>query len=181
MATLAQRITDLTVAIRTKFNLLSARIDAVGGGPAPIILASDFVNATVTFNDITGFTYTPPANSNFEIEGWLLIQTVAAANLPRLGISVGAGQAYGSMSIEQAGATASTEVAAHGSFLATAVSLQVPAGGLAVANTPYEAVLRCKGRSGASPGPIKFQVAAETAAANAAIVKAGSKMKAGTV
>ncbi|MEO6361287.1 MAG: hypothetical protein ABIO43_12070, partial [Sphingomicrobium sp.] len=53
-------------------------------------LAADFSNSTVTFNTITGFTYTPPANTDFEIEAWLLIQTATATVLPRVGISIGA-------------------------------------------------------------------------------------------
>jgi hypothetical protein len=182
MATLATRINDLAIAVRNKFNAISARIDAIPGATAPVKLASDFVNATVTFTDITGFSYTPPANSDFEVEAWLLIVAGAAAtNLPRLGISVGAGQQYGACSIEQAGASASTEVAMHGTFLTSAVNALVPAGGVAAINTPYEAVVRIKGRSGASPGAIKLQIAAESAAANAAIVKAGSKMVTRTI
>lgn len=146
-------------------------------GDSVIKLASDFVNATVTFNDITGFSYTPPANTDFEVEAWLLIVAGnASTNLPRVGISIGAGQQYGACSIEQAGATTATEVATHGTFLTTLTTVQVPAGGVAAANTPYEATVRIKGRSGASPGAVKLQLAAESAAASAAIVKAGSKM-----
>jgi hypothetical protein len=85
------------------------------------------------------------------------------------------------MSVEQVGATTTTEVATHGTFLTLASTLQVPAGGVAAINTPYEAVVRVKGRAGASPAAIKLQLAAETAAATAAIVKAGSKMVTRTV
>lgn len=164
--------------------LYKAPVSALPNAPGDSVtkLASDFVNATVTFNDITGFSYTPPANSDFEIEAWLLIVAGAAAtNLPRVGISVGAGQQYGAMSCEQVGATTATEVATHGTFLTGAATLQVPAGGVAAINTPYEAVVRVKGRSGATPGAIKLQLAAESAAANAAIVKAGSKMVTRTI
>lgn len=157
-------------------NAVNAKISSSGSG-ATTKLAADFVNATVAFTDVTGMTYTPPANTDFEMEFWLLVVAGAAAtNLPRVGISIGAGQQYGAASVEQCGATLTTEVVQHGTFLAAAVNVQVPAGGFAAISTPYEAVGRVKGRSGAAPGAIKLQLAAETAAANAAIVKAGSRM-----
>lgn len=176
---MAAQLTDLLMVSRggTLFKLLAQDLLALSGAGATSKLAADFVNATVAFTDVPDLSYTPPANTDFEITAWLLIVAGnAATNLPRLGISIAAGQQYGAMSIEQAGATSSTEVAAHGSFLAVAATLQVPAGGLAAVNTPYEAMLRIKGRSGAAPGAIKLQLAAETAAANAAIIKAGSSM-----
>lgn len=181
---MALQATDL-ILIERSGTQYKATVSALpGGGSADTVtkLASDFVNATVTFNDITGFSYTPAANVDFEIEAWLLIVAGnATTNLPRVGISIAAGQQYGACSIEQVGATTATEVATHGTFLTGAVNVQVPAGGVAAINTPYEAVVRIKGRSGASPGAIKLQLAAEIAAATAAIVKAGSKMVTRTV
>jgi hypothetical protein len=180
----ALQSTDLIIVERAGVQYKATISSLPGGGSGDSVtkLASDFVNATVTFNDITGLTYTPPANSDFEVEAWLLIMAGnATTNLPRIGISIGAGQQYGAASIEQVGATTTTEVATHGTFLTTLATVQVPAGGVAAISTPYEAVCRVKGRSGASPGAIKFQLAAETAASNAAIVKAGSSMKTRTV
>jgi hypothetical protein len=174
--------TDLIIIDRsgTLYKALVSDLPSIGDVKTK--LAADFVNATVTFNDITGFSYTPAANIDFEIEAWLLIVAGnATTNLPRIGISVPAGYQYGAMSVEQVGATTTTEVATHGTFLTLASTLQVPAGGVAAINTPYEAVVRVKGRAGASPAAIKLQLAAETAAATAAIVKAGSKMVTRTV
>lgn len=176
--------TDLIVIERsgTLYKATVSSLPSGGSSDTVTKLASDFTNATVTFTDITGFSYTPPANADFEIEAWLLIVAGnATTNLPRVGISIAAGQQYGAASIEQVGATTTTEVATHGTFLTTATTVQVPAGGVAAINTPYEAICRVKGRAGASPGAIKFQLAAETAAASAAIVKAGSTMKTRTV
>lgn len=171
--------TDLILVERNgvQYRAAVADIASLLGSSVTTKLAADFTNATVTFTDIIGLSYTPPANTDFELEAWLLIVAGnAATNLPRLGVSVPAGFQYGSMSIEQVGATTAAEVATHGTFLTAASVLQVPAGGVPAINTPYEAVLRVKGRSGASPSAIKLQLAAETAAANAAIVKAGSRM-----
>ncbi len=93
---------------------------------------------------------------------------------------MGAGQQYGACSIEQVGATTATEVATHGTFLTAAVNIQVPAGGLPALGTPYEAVVRVKGRSGSSPGAIALQMASETAG-TACLVRAGSRMTRRTV
>lgn len=173
--------TDLLIVERGGVQY-KATVADLPSGLAAIKLASDFTNATITFTDITGFSYTPAANADFEIEAWLLIVAGnLATNLPRVGVSVPAGYQYGAMSVEQVGATTTTEVATHGTFLSGAALLQVPAGGVAAINTPYEAIVRVKGRAGATPGAIKLQLAAETAATNAAVVKAGSTMRAKAV
>jgi hypothetical protein len=176
--TLEQRLTAFAAAVGADVKALLGQ-----GSVDPYTrkkLASDFSNSTVTFNTITDgtrtFTFTPPANTDFEIEAWLLIQTATATVLPRVGVSIGAGQAYGSVAIEQVGATTAAEVATFGTFLTAAVNVQVPAGGVPAAATPYEAVVRVKGRSGAAPAAITIQMASETAG-TACLVKAGSEMK----
>lgn len=138
-------------------------------------LANDFANSTVSFNTITGWTFTPPANTNWILEADVLIQTAGTTSVPRLGLNVVAGQAYGSGEIEF-----STGAAAKGSASAwwtTGVAnLQVPAGTAPVANQPYWMRLRASGRSGASPTAINVQLAAELAG-TAATVKRGSEMR----
>jgi hypothetical protein len=141
------------------------------GPPGPaywneITLASDFNNATATFNTITGMTFTPTANSPFEVQAALLIQTATATNLPRIGVNVGAGQAYGAVQIDQTGATVTARVMADGTFTTAAVNVQVAAGGLPTANAPYLCYVTIRGKAGASPGAISLQMACETAAAN---------------
>lgn len=148
-----------------------------GGEPwTRLGLASDFVNATVAFNDITGFTFTPPANTNWTVEAEVLIETVATANMPRLGAVIGAGQSWWAGEIGfQSGAAAKSFVEGQGTT--GAGSLQMAAGTAAVQAIPLLAQVVIKGRSGASPGAIKLQLAAESAVANAATARRGSEFR----
>lgn len=200
MASLASRINDLTVAIRNKMNLMSPRLLPVGGSIGQFIqktgagdgaagwanatnsdwvrvgLAADFVNATVTFNDVTGFTCTIPANTNFTIEvELLLVAGNAATNLPRFGFiwSAALAQAAGFVAYDS---STSAEVMLRGLGLTAAGNLQVAAG-TAPGVTPYAGRAFLKGRTGVAAVTIKLQLAAETAAANAAQIKAGSEFR----
>jgi hypothetical protein len=149
-------------------------------GPAywtEITLASDYTNALATFATITGMTFTPTANSTFEVQAALLIQTTTTTNLPRVGVSIGAGMAYGAVQIDQTGATDTARVQQDGTFLTTATTVQVPAGGLATANSPRLCYVTIRGKAGASPGAIALQMACETAGASICFVKAGSQMR----
>lgn len=138
-------------------------------------LASDFTNSTVTFNTITGFTFTPPANTNFTIEVELLLTTAGTTSLPEVQVSVGAGQAYGVISMAYQ-SSASAQVRTEGQFNTGAATLAMAAGTAPLATNPYLATIIIKGRSGASPGAIVIQLAAETAATQAA-AKVGSEMR----
>lgn len=155
-----------------------------GGGVEPwtrLFLGSDFTNAATGFVTITDgsspFSWTPPANENFTIEAELLLLTTTGSNLPRVGVSIGAGQAFGAVEIIQVGALASSMTFLAGTFTSVAASIQVGAGSLPTANTPYLSRLLIKGRSGASPGAIALQMAAEIAGASICFVKAGSEMR----
>jgi hypothetical protein len=142
-------------------------------------LASDFVNATASFTDITGFTFTPPANTNWTVEAEVLVETVLTTNMPRLGISVGAGQSWWAGEIGfQSGAAAKSYVEGQGTTGAGTV--QVAAGTAVVQAIPLLHTVTIKGRSGASPGAIKLQLAAESAASNAATVRRGSEFRSRT-
>ena len=154
------------------------------GGWAETTLAADFVAPNSTaFADITDGTnamvYTPPPNSNYEIQAAILIETTAATNLPRIGVHVdaqGTG-AFGAIQIDQTGATGATRVTSDGTFTTAAVDVQMAAGGVAAANTPYLTYVTVRGRSGAVPAPVRLQLACETAAANTCRVRQGSQMR----
>jgi hypothetical protein len=161
---------------------------AGGGGADPwtrSMLASDFNSAVTGFGTITDgvnpFEWTPPANSNYTIEGELILWTTNSANLPRVGVRVETGltAGYGSVFIQQVGATTSTTVQLAGGFNnpAAAFAYQVPAGGLPSSNAPYWCWVQIKGKSGAAPSKISLQMAAELAAAATCYVKAGSEMR----
>lgn len=151
-----------------------------GGGVDPwtrLGLDADFINGTTTFQNITGFTFTPPANTTYTIEAELIIETVTATNLPRIGVAVGAGQAYGTVEIVRTGTTDAAQVTQYGGYTTAAVNVQQPVGDLPAANIPRFCRITVKGRSGATPGAITLQLAAETAATNAVRVRVGSEMR----
>lgn len=177
---LVQEISDLTARIRTEFNSVRAAIAALGGGGGGsdpwtrVGLASDFTNATVTFNDITGFTFTPAANANWTIEAEILLQTPLTTNLPRLGV-IASGQSYYAVDIEYQ--TTATAKGYTEGWQTTGSTTQAAAGTAPVQGQPFLAKVLIKGRSGASPGAVKLQLACETAAANGAIAKRGSEFR----
>lgn len=138
-------------------------------------LASDFANSTITFNTITGWSFTPAANTNWVLEADVLVQTSATTSVPRLGLNVIAGQAYGSAEIEFA-TSATAKGSASGWWTTALANVQVPAGTAPVQGQPYWMRLRASGRSGASPTAINVQLAAEVAS-NAATAKRGSEMR----
>lgn len=156
--------------------------DQQDGGWTTKKLGADYTNATVTFADINDGTvtlnFTPPANTDWELEGRILIQTTTATNLPRVGAKVlaGATAGYGSGNLWQAGATANTSVSGFISWSNPGADTvgQIPAGGTLAANTPYLCEVIMSGRSGASPTAISVQMAAETGTANVCFVKRGS-------
>lgn len=148
-----------------------------------LVLASDFVNAAASFATITdgatALSWTPPAGKAFTIEAELLFQTATASNLPRIGVSVGAGQAHGAVEISHPGSLVTSAPSyLQGTFTTAAASVQMSGGSMPAANTPFLARVLVKGRAGSSPGAIALQMAAESAAANTCFVKAGSEMRA---
>lgn len=152
-------------------------------------LAADYTNPLATFANVSDGTtvlqWTPPANSDWELEGRILIWTTAPANLPRVGFNVAgnAANGYGAVNLWQAGATASTAVQANVGWnnAGVAVNAQMAAGGVLNASTPYVCEVIAAGRSGASPQAMTVQMACETAAANVCFVKRGSFLKVRTI
>lgn len=142
-------------------------------------LAADAVNATVTFADLTGFTFTPAANVNWTVEAEVLLETVAVANMPLLKAVIGAGQAWWAGEISfQSTATADSYLESQGTTGAGAITMV--AGTAVVQAIPILCQVKIKGRSGASPGAIKLQIAAEIAAANACTARRGSEFRSRT-
>lgn len=150
---------------------------AGGGGSDPwtrVGLASDFVNATTSLSDIPSWTFTPAANGNWTVEAELLVQSPATTNLPRPAVVL-SGQSYYAIDFEYQGSATGK---GWGEFWGTTgATHQLAAGSAPVANQPFLMKVTVKGRSGASPGPVKMQLAAESAAANGAVLKVGSEFR----
>jgi hypothetical protein len=153
-----------------------------------IKLATDCVNATTTPATISDgaagatniFTYTPAANTDFEIEVELLVQAVTTANLPLISVAVPAGYQYGTVEIIHQ-STATGYVNNMLGFTTTAVTPTMVAGTAVSATVPFRVQILIKGRAGATPSAITIRGAGETAAAAACTVKAGSVMRYRTI
>lgn len=176
MATLAARLLALAQAIGADVKALTTSL-AGSYSWTRVKLTSDFTTNGTSFVDVTGLSYTPPANSDFLVEADLSILTTTATTLPRVGVSIGAGQQWAEAEIRQAGAVDTASVVQYGGTTTAAALVQVPAGGLAVANSPRSCRISVKGRSGATPGPIRVQLAAEVAGANVCYIKAGAELR----
>lgn len=199
MATLAQRISDLAAAIRGKFNTLTPNVPTEGGtasqfwrgdkqwatpggGADPwtrAVVANDVVNATTAFVDVTGLSVTIPANTHFVIEADILLAAAATANLPRLGWNWSAALTFGESELWYA-SSATAKVFVNGLNHTSAGNSQMAVGTAPVAGV-YAAGGRFKGRTAGAPVTIKLQIAAESALANAATVKARSEMRSRTI
>jgi hypothetical protein len=190
---------DLQARVAAGYARLVAAINVVddkasNGGADPwtrIKLVADFIAAnTNTFANITDGTtvlqFTPPANSDWEMQGKILVETATAANLPRIGLNIAgnAANGYGSANIwGPAAAATGTGVGAFGGWKnnAGAVNIQIAAGGLKTPNEPAHVEISASGRSGNSPQPITVQLANETAAANMGKALRGSFIRWRTV
>lgn len=158
------------------------------GGADPwttVKLATDFANTNNTFDNITDgsttLTFTPPADTDWELEAKLLIETPTTTNLPRIGVNIpsDANRGYGAVNIYQAGATATTQVHANGGWSGTAgvTNVQIAAGGVLTANVPYECEVVASGRSGSAPTAITLQMASEAAGGGSRLVRRGSFLR----
>lgn len=160
---------------------------AAGGGGGSdwteIKLTSDFVTGLATFSLITDgshpFSWVPPANSDIEIEIESMMQTVATANLPRLQVVVpGAANntqyGYIWISESQTVSTFSYQVQGFGTGGGTA---DFTSGAFASSGGVFPGIGRVKVRTGSSPAAIVANAAAESAAANACTIKAGSRYR----
>ena len=168
----------------------SAFEDNTGGGGdtwTTTKLALDFVAAnSAAFANVTdgttALTFTPPANTDWEMTAKLIVETATAANLPRVGLNIGshAQNGYGSANIwGPAAAATGAGVGAFGGWRnnGAAVNIQMAAGGLKTAAEPAHVEISACGRSGNNPQPITIQLANETAAANMGKVLRGSFLR----
>ena len=175
--TLEQRLSAFAQAVGADIKSLTASVAALvaGGDWARVGLASDFVNATVAFTDVPGWTCTIPANTNFTIEADLVLSAVATTNLPRFGLTWNAAFAWavGQVAYDS---SASAETAVRALNLTAAGNLQMAAGTAPVAGA-YSGRAYLKGRTGGSAVTVKGQLAAESAAANAATLRRSSEFR----
>jgi hypothetical protein len=136
-------------------------------------LGSDFSATASTAQNVTGFSFTPAANTRYEFEAMLMTRTATATVGPRPGLAWPTGMSDGVASIRQTSA-AGTEVQQHGNI---AGAILAPVGGLPTTTGSWPASIRGMVVAGASPsGAVQVQLASETAG-TAVTIKANSFLR----
>lgn len=149
---------------------------APSGGSDPwtyVKLASDFSTGSATAVDVTGLSFTPAANTTYEIEGCFLLRTATATVGPRPGVAWPTGCTDG-VAYLQTTSAAGTVVMQNGNINAAVLG---PVGGLPNTTQSWPAQMQVTMIVGASPsGTFNIRLATETAATNVTM-KAGSWIK----
>ena len=152
------------------------------GGSDPwtyLKLAADYPTSLATWGTVTDLTFTPAADTDYELEWCLLCLTAVVTVGARPGVSWGTGYQYGGVALyTPSSATAQTIV--NGSITTVAGTAQAAVGGLPIINRTYAHYGAATFRSGATPTPFNIQLASETAA-NLVTAKAGSFLKYRTI
>lgn len=162
----------------------SQGIQGIQGPPGPDLwtylkLASDQDVSTATWADLTGLTFTPAANTDYDVEWCLKCQTPTATVGARQGAAWGTGYQNGIVGLRTP-ASLTTETMVHQTMGTSAGTAQAAVGGLPVVNTPYGHRGAATFRSGAVPTAFRLQMASETAG-TAIRTKAGSWLKYRTI
>jgi hypothetical protein len=158
----------------------------VGGDNWTVVkVTQDFSVTAATFADVlvvaagAALGFTPAANTTYEVDGMLLIQTATTTVGPRPGVAWGTGYSYGGVEV-RIPTSASTEAYTTGSMGTIAGTVQSPVGGLPTAAAAYLASIYACFVSGTTPTAFKVQLASETAGTSVT-VKAGSFIRYRTI
>jgi hypothetical protein len=176
------------VAVRRPLVVIAGRkqelptADTIAGSAADpwtvIKVTQDFTTTLATFSDVlivaagAALGFTPAANTTYEVEGLLQVQTATATVGPRPGLTWGTGYQFGAVRITVPTAL-TTEAVQHNTITTVAGTCQTPVGGLPTTAQSYLTTIMATFLSGTTPTPFKVQLASETAGTTVT-VKAGS-------
>jgi hypothetical protein len=141
-------------------------------------VTADFSVTAATFADIlqtaggAALGFTPAANTDYEVEGILSLQTATATIGPRHGLTWGTGYLYGSAELRRS-TTATAELLAFATIDTVAGTCQLATGGVLTAAKSWNGKISAMFRSGTTPTAFKAQIASATAGTSVT-VKAGS-------
>ena len=135
-----------------------------------IKLGSDFSTTSATAVDVTGLSFTPAANKQYEFEGMFLLRTATAIVGPRPGLAWPTGMTDGVAKLITP-ASAAADLIVNGNINA---AILMAVGGLPNTTQSWPGNLEGMVIAGASPsGTVKVQLASETAGTSVTM-KAGS-------
>lgn len=152
---------------------------AGGGGADPwtylqVNAGADFTTTSATAVDVTGLSFTPAANTKYELFCFLGIRTATTTVNPRVGLAWSTGLTDGIAGIAEA-QTATTQFLAQGNISA---ALLIVVGGLPNTTGSWPVSVNASLLAGATPsGTTRIQLASETAGTTVRIVTAGSFCK----
>jgi hypothetical protein len=174
VAALLVQGSGVTLAYNDVANTLT--VSATGGADpwTYLKLSSDFNTTSATAVDVTGLSFTPAANTQYEIEAVLYTRTATATVGVRPGVAwPTAGVTDGVAAIQQTSAAA-TNVLQNGN---SGAAVLAPVGGNPNTTQSWPAIIKAALNTGASPtGTFRLQLASETAGTTVTL-RAGSYLK----
>jgi hypothetical protein len=133
---------------------------------------SDFTTTSATAVDVTGLSFTPSANTKYELHCKLALRTATATVNPRLGLAWSTGLTDGVAWIKESQAATGAGLEAAGNPNA---ALLIAVGGLPNTTQSWPGVVDATIAAGASPsGTTKVQIASETAGTTVTVKSVGS-------
>ena len=168
-------VTDKPEAFTPSEHVHSANeIEGLSADPWTYVkLAQDYSISTTAAGNIPGMAFTPTANTQYEFEAILLMQTAVTTTGPRPGLTWPTGMVDGVVMIDVS-STAVARVLVNGNIAAEVVANNT---GLPVINRSYPARFVGTVIAGANPsGNVQLRLRSEIAA-SAVTVKAGSFLK----
>ncbi len=150
---------------------------AGGAGEAEIILVTtaDVINATITFANITGLTFSMLASKTYIIEAWLIFQSSAIATGIKFALN---GPASPVAVVMNADIPIALTLYASGNMLASrAYDTGTPSTGVDAANANLLCKIDGLVRNGTTAGTLAVRFACEVATSPGVTVKAGSVLR----
>ena len=150
---------------------------AGGAGEAEIVLVTtaDVTNATITFANVTGLTFSMLASKTYIIEAWLIFQSSAIATGAKFALNGPASPV--AVVLQAVIPIALTLYASSPTMASRAYDTGTPSVSIDTANANMLAMLHGIVRNGTTAGTLAVRFACEAATSPGVTVKAGSVLR----